>query len=625
MVIPKIIFGIDGKEMSHFTKIDLKQTINTHHEFKISIPHSVIEKPRAYTMESAQETLGKVVHIRLDANNNFLGIITNVRYQQELGHIGSQIVISGYSKTILLEAGQKLNSWEDFNLKDMVHDVIQTAAGEQLQYEIDPEFTSKIEYQTQYLESDFRYIQRLAKQYNEWLFYDGEKLFIGKPKQESSPIKLIYNKDLFNLSISVEAKPNQYSGFTYNENSDQLYQAQTDDSVVEGLPKLGKDAFEASRKLYKTSSYEYGQFSTGDDVYFETILKKKQESAASDGNYILATSGNPKLRIGSIINIESQQILDKSDVFKKGLDSSKTHYDSNEIGTYIITEITHEATEIGEYENSFKALPAKIKKLPEPEVNMPAAQEQRAVVVANDDPSGNGRIRVELLWQKKQQSRTPWLYVLTPNAGTSDIVNKNRGWVTIPEVGDHVMVSFRYNDPNRPYVIGSIFNGKTGEGGKLDNHIKSFFTRCGSTITFDDKQKSILIKDPSDNSIYLDGEGNITVNAPKNMTINVGDNLDITVGKNMSVGVGGNKKTTVDGNNNLKVGKDNTVDITELHKLITHMYEQKVSGDKTVKINGDLTKTTSTTTHKAIGGDILIKSSGISKVLGAIDAKVNKG
>ncbi|MFD1606067.1 type VI secretion system Vgr family protein [Flavobacterium artemisiae] len=625
MVIPKIIFGIDGKELSHFTKIDLKQTINTHHEFKISIPHSVIERPRAYTMERAQESLGKVLHIRLDGNNNFLGIITNVQYQQELGHTGSQIIVSGYSKTIMLEGGQKMNSWEDFNLKDIVDEVIQKAAGEQLQCEIDPEFTSKIEYQTQYQESDFSFIQRLAKQYNEWLLYDGEKLFIGKPKEKSNPIKLIYNKDLFNLSISVQAKPNQYGGYIYNENIDQLYQAQTDDSIVEGLPKLGNHAFEASSKLYKTPSYEHGQFNIGDDAYFETILKKKQESIAADGNYILATSSNPKLRIGSIINVESQQILDRSEVFKKGLDSTKTHYASQEIGTYIITEIRHKATDIGEYENSFKALPAKIKKLPEPEVGLPAAQDQRAVVIANDDPSGNGRIRVELLWQKKNKSRTPWLHVVTPNAGISDVVNKNRGWVTIPEVGDHVMIGFHYNDPNRPYVIGSIFNGKTGEGGKVDNHIKSFFTRSGCTITFDDTQKSILIKDPSDNSIYLDGEGNITLNAPKNMTINVGDNLDITVGKNMTVGVGGNKKTTIEGDNSLKIGKNNTVDITELYKLATNMYEQKVSGDKTVKINGDLNKTTSTTTYKAIGGDILIKSSGISKVLGAIDAKVNKG
>lgn len=625
MVIPKIIFGIDGKEISHFTTINLKQTINTHHEFTISIPHSVIERPRAYTMENAQEWLGKVLHIKLSPGNNFLGIITNVCYQQELGHVGSQIIISGYSKTILLESSQKLHSWEDLNLKDMVKDIIQTAAGEQLQSEIEPEFTSKIEYQTQYLESDFRYIQRLAKQYNEWLFYDGEKLFLGKPKQEGAAIKLIYNKDLFNLSISVQARPNQYSGYTYNEDIDQLYQAQTEEDIVEGLPKLGKDAFEASKKIYNTSSYEYGEFSTGDDVYFESILKKKQESAAADGNYIVATSRNPKLRIGAIINIESQQIQEKLDAYKKGLDITKTHYDSNEIGTYIITEITHKASDVGEYENSFKALPSKIKKLPEPQVTMPMAQEQRAVVLANDDPKGNGRIRVQLLWQKKIQSRTPWLYVLTPNAGMSDVVNKNRGWVTIPEVEDHVMIGFRYNDPNRPYVIGSIFNGKTAEGGKLDNHIKSFYTRCGSTITFDDTQRSILIKDPSDNSIYLDGEGNIKVNAPKNMTINVGDNLDITVGKNMTVAVGGNKKTTIEGNNELKVRKNNTVDTTELFKLITNMYEQKVSADKTVTINGDLKKTTSTTTYKAIGGDILIKSSGISKVLGAIDAKVNKG
>ncbi|KOP39809.1 Vgr family protein [Flavobacterium sp. WLB] len=625
MVIPKIIFGIDGKEISHFTKIDLKQTINTHHEFSISIPHSVIERHRSYTMENAQEWLTKVLHIKLSPSNSFLGIITNISYKQELGHTGSQIVISGYSKTILLESGEKLHSWENFNLKDMVHDVIQIAAGEELQHEINPEFTSKVEYQTQYLESDFRYIQRLAKQYNEWLFYDGEKLFFGKPKTEKTSIQLIYNKDLYNLNIAVQAKPNQYSGYTYNENNDQLYQAHTDDTIARGLPKLGKDAFEASRKLYETPSYQYGEFSIGDDIYFESILKRKQQSTAADGNYITATSRNPKLGIGSVINIRSQQILDKSDVIKKELDVTKTHYDFNEIGTYIITEIHHKATDIGEYENSFKALPAKIKKLPEPDVTMPVAQEQRAVVLANDDPNGNGRIRVQLLWQKKEQSRTPWLYVLTPNAGTSDVVEKNRGWVTIPEVGDHVMIGFRYNDPNRPYVLGSIFNGKTAEGGKLDNHIKSFFTRCGSTITFDDTQKSILIKDPSDNSIYMDGEGNITVNAPKNMTINVGDNLDITVGKNMTAAVGGNKKTTIDGNNSLTVRKNNTIEITELHKLITHMYEEKVAADKTVKINGDLNKVTATTTHKAIGGDILIKSSGISKVLGAIDAKVNKG
>ncbi|ELY2018178.1 Vgr family protein, partial [Flavobacterium psychrophilum] len=160
MIQEKIIFGIDKKEVSHFTSLEITQTINQHHQFRISVPHSVIEQPRAFTIDNAQDWLGKVVHIALEKKNNFLGIVTNIQYAQELGHVGSQIILSGYSKTILLESGQKLHSWEDTTLQDMVREIIKTAANEQLQNDIKPEYTTKIDYQTQYLESDFSYIQR---------------------------------------------------------------------------------------------------------------------------------------------------------------------------------------------------------------------------------------------------------------------------------------------------------------------------------------------------------------------------------------------------------------------------------------------------------------------------------
>ena len=65
MIKEKIIFGIDRKEISHFTSIELHQTINDHHQFTIKVPHTVIEKPRAYTFENAQNWLGKTVHIAL--------------------------------------------------------------------------------------------------------------------------------------------------------------------------------------------------------------------------------------------------------------------------------------------------------------------------------------------------------------------------------------------------------------------------------------------------------------------------------------------------------------------------------------------------------------------------------
>ncbi|MBP4136745.1 type VI secretion system Vgr family protein [Flavobacterium geliluteum] len=532
MAIPKIIFGIDRKEISHFTTIELYQTINDHHHFKISVPHSVIEQPRAYTMQSAQKWLGGILHIVFENNNNFLGIVTNIQYAQELGHVGSQIIISGYSKTILLESGLKLSSWQDTNLHDIIEEVIKTAAGEKLQNDIKPEFGNNLDYQTQYLETDFQFIQRLAKQYNEWLYYDGEKLFFGKPTTTTEFTKLIYNKDLYNLNISVQAIPNQFGAFSYNEDADKLYQAKTRDQI-EGFPKLGTDAITASQKLYATSSLEYGRISTGDDMYLQTILQNRQQSAAAESNFITATSRNRSLRIGMSISIDAMQVKDKLAAYTSGQDINKINYETNEVGIYIITEITHKASEIGEYENSFKALPAKIRKLPEPNIPFPVAQMQQAEVVANDDPRGQGRIRVKMLWQSTKQQSTPWLRVMTPDAGSSGKVNTNRGMVFIPEVGDQVMLGFRYNDPNRPFVIGSLFNGKTGTGGDLKNNIKSIYTRTGSTITFDEGDSSILVKDPSGNKWFMDGNGNIEVTAPKNITINAGESIIMSAGQNI--------------------------------------------------------------------------------------------
>ena len=240
-------------------------------------------------------------------------------------------------------------------------------------------------------------------------------------------------------------------------------------------------------------------------------------------------------------------------------------------------------------------------------------------------PKNQGRVRVQMLWQKTKHLLGPWVRVMTPDAGSSSEVSKNRGMVFIPEIGDHVMLGFHHHNPNKPLVLGSLFNGTTGAGGQEKNHLKSIFTRGGSTITFNELDNSILIKDPSGNTWFMDGKGNIKVTAPKNMTISVGDNLDITVGKDMSLSVGNDKTSTIGNNNKLDIGNNNSTTIAALYKLVTNMYNEKVNEDKKVDITGNLVETTATTTHKAVGGDILIKSAGIAKVLGAVDAKVNKG
>ena len=87
------------------------------------------------------------------------------------------------------------------------------------------------------------------------------------------------------------------------------------------------------------------------------------------------------------------------------------------------------------YQNYFTALPSSIPTLPCPDVPLPVAHTQQAVVVSNEDPKKLGRVQVKMNWQTGPM-QTSWIRVLTPDAGTSDKVATNRGFVFIPEKGD---------------------------------------------------------------------------------------------------------------------------------------------------------------------------------------------
>ncbi|MFC2701981.1 phage baseplate assembly protein V [Segatella oris] len=99
-------------------------------------------------------------------------------------------------------------------------------------------------------------------------------------------------------------------------------------------------------------------------------------------------------------------------------------------------------------------------------------------------------------------------------------MKSNRGFVFIPEVGDHVLVGFRHGAPNRSYVMGSLFNGTTGAGGFAENHKKSLTTRSGSTITFDDSAHTILLQTTHANKIFVDEKnGTIAISSAEEVKV----------------------------------------------------------------------------------------------------------
>jgi uncharacterized protein involved in type VI secretion and phage assembly len=111
----------------------------------------------------------------------------------------------------------------------------------------------------------------------------------------------------------------------------------------------------------------------------------------------------------------------------------------------------------------------------------------------------------------------------------------------LPEIGHTVLINFLGDNAEAPVAMGSMYNGNQKSGfHTVDNDLKAFQTRSGTKIIFNDAEGSILIEDPSGNRWHLDGQGNISVDAPKTFTVNAGEDINLNAGRNMNTFAGEN-------------------------------------------------------------------------------------
>ena len=571
----KISVGIDGKKLFSFKSLKLHQPINDHHRFELILDLETGGNRYAHNLKDSAKWIGKsfAVYAGENSETTFMGVVTGVslhRKNSDFGHI----LVSGYSETYRLETDLNFNSWTGCTLADIIKEMTSKAG---VSARINPEYTEKLDYVCQYNESDFTFIKRLALQYNEWLYYDGIDLVFGRPVHLPDAVKLEFGTSLSSLDIGVKALAKPAKVFSYHSLNDQTIAAETPNKPTD-KDQLGHEAFQASLGMYRNPARQYALPRIQYTSEMTRYVRKKQEAATAESHYVLGQSETATLVTGSVVDLKSS--------FLERVGSLT----SESLGEFFITEITHTVGEDRYYSNTFKAIPAVVDTLPEPKVEMPIAEPQMARVTRNDDKFGHGRVQVQMNWQTGNMT-TDWIRVMTPDGGSSDEVRTNRGFVFIPEVGDHVLVGFRHGDPNRPYVMGSLFNGTTGAGGFAENHKKSLTTRSGSTITFDDAAHTILLQTTHANKIFVDEKNgtiaissaeevnintkNVNINASENMNVNVGKDFNMQVGEEASVNVGKNSSVSIQGNYSKNIEKDSQISVngnqnTEIHgNLVT--------------------------------------------------------
>ncbi|MDR3095431.1 MAG: phage baseplate assembly protein V [Bacteroidales bacterium] len=492
----------------------LVQGFNCHHTFECVVDYEELDSKWMESPANVFNFLGQDVNIEIKhrdgtGTNLFTGVITQASY---IGVHGSQnhIRISGCSPTIKLDGSKTMDSFMDMTLSGIVSEAVGNS-GNGGSVNPQPKFSGKIDYIAQYEETCWEFLNRLSWIYGEWFFYDGNTCYFGRQDGKSETVK--FESEMKTFDLSANLLPSMMKRYHYLVHDD--------NEIDKEAPKPSTAKYHLVAQGQSLSVYSSDATLPSPAVVLsmselETVAKAEKNRATAGMLTMSGTSQTCKVKIGGKIEVSLPK---KMETTKKDVD------------TFLVVSVVHEYDIKGDYRNTFTAIPDTVENIPMAPVYFPKAFSQLATVKSNDDEKKLGRVKIEFQWQKAKGKTTNWIRVKTPDAGKSDTVPKNRGFVFIPEKDDIVMIDFEYGDPNRPYVSGSIFSEKVSTGGDTDNKIKSITTRTGCTITIDDSDGSILIQDHKDEKVYkplskskikLDGKQNITIDADTSISLTSG-------------------------------------------------------------------------------------------------------
>ena len=539
--VVKLDLVIEGQQITHFKHFKLHQSATKHHTFSITLAHDTLGSPENHNLEEAQNFLGK----RLTAvfkykdvldgpERNFVGVITEVGFSQEKGSLGN-IVLNGCSPTILLDAAPHIQSFggsQSISLNSIADEVIKEGlGGNKFDYRVDAQY-GNVTYSSQYEETHYNYLCRMAEAYGEQFFYDGEVLHFGKLPPSEESVKLTYGSNVSDIKVTMRAQHVNPSFYGYNSSKNE--KLTTGNSKINHASDIAKRAYEISEKTFTTPSLRVAPIKA---VSFMDIDASQKGTAGSKASQVFMTSGEttvPFLYPGCTADVEM-----------RNADSNQTSYFTK----LMMIEVTHEVDARGYYNGYFEAIAADSGYIPRPEFETPRAEAQFAKVTENKDPLNQGRVKVQFDWQNGQDT-SEFIRVMTPDAGSSDKVSKNRGFMAIPEIGDQVIVNFVHQHPDRPFVMGGMFHGGVGGGGGQGNNVKSLSSKSGNIICLNDGA-GVEIKDRGGNYVTLSGTGNLTTDISAdykeeirgNQTTHVVSNHELNVDVMSTINVGEGQAT----------------------------------------------------------------------------------
>ncbi|HEX6815087.1 MAG TPA: type VI secretion system tip protein VgrG [Gemmatimonadaceae bacterium] len=240
------------------------------------------------------------------------------------------------------------------------------------------------------------------------------------------------------------------------------------------------------------------------------------------------------------------------------------HPQTGNDGQYVLTVVSHSASNgsfvsanqgpAPHYWNTFTCIPFETPFRPERVTPRPTAYGlQSAVVVGSGGEEiwvdKYGRVKVQFFWDrqgKKNEQSSCWVRVAQPWAG------KNWGFVAWPRIGQEVLVAFESGDPDRPIIVGSLYNAEMMPpyalpANQTQTGIKSHSSKGGGA----DNYNELRFEDKT-------GSEEILIHAEHTLTTEVEVDEMRTIGHDRTTKIEGNdSKTIKKGNDTSEIKEGN--------------------------------------------------------------------
>jgi len=427
---------------------------------------------------------GKQVEVLAGAANNPVSLFKGIVIRQALkvrDHTAPQLVVECRHKAITMTVGRKNAYFFDQRDSDIISSLLDKAS-----IRSDVESTTVThKQQVQYRSTDWDFLLTRAEANGKFVLSNDDKVIVKKPSTSKAACTLLFGATILELDAEVDSR-GQFSAvksLTWDAAQQSVLEKE---AANPGVKTPGNLTVNDLAGVAGLDSYELRHSSLADDeaqAWADAHWLKSQMSKVSGR---AKCEGIGTVNPGDTVTLGGVGDRYSGDAFVTGVRHDldivqgwKTHIQFGNTDRWLVED--HDVS------------------APKASALLPGVNGlQVGVVVSNEDPAGEHRVRVRLPLVNNQEDGI-WARVSSVDAGA------DRGFFFRPEVGDEVILGFLDDDPRQAVVLGMLHSSAKAAPlqGSDDNHEKIYQSRSKMKLYFNDDKKVMKFETPAGNNITL--------------------------------------------------------------------------------------------------------------------------